>query len=181
MGPRAAGRQCERDSPRGNASEGTQSPAVSGARRGHLRAMFQVCIEARSLARARQSSPNLRDGTRWCYQLPADGRIFPTMKRRWKILAGVAGAIGLLLYCGVILPFWGMPFNGSRHGRVPLTPPWALECWLWEDDTNTAAAVNELLTGYAAHDIPVRTVMIDSPWSERYNDFKVDEIGRAHV
>ncbi len=97
------------------------------------------------------------------------------MKRRWRIIAGVAVVLALLLYCAVIFPFWGMPFNGSRHGRVPLTPPWALECWLWEDDTNTGAAVNELLTGYAAHDIPVRTVMIDSPWSERYNDFRFDE------
>ena len=71
--------------------------------------------------------------------------------------------------------FWGWPFNGSRHTRVPLTPAWALECWLWEDDRNTAAAVRELLDGYARHDIPVRTVLIDSPWSTRYNDFAVDE------
>jgi hypothetical protein len=35
-----------------------------------------------------------------------------------------------LIYFVYILPFWGIPFNQSRHGRVPLTPPWALECWL---------------------------------------------------
>jgi alpha-D-xyloside xylohydrolase len=58
---------------------------------------------------------------------------------------------------------------------VPLTPPWALECWLWEDDANNAAAVKKLLDGYAKHDLPVRTIMIDSPWSLRYNDFVVDE------
>jgi alpha-glucosidase (family GH31 glycosyl hydrolase) len=81
----------------------------------------------------------------------------------------------LLLYLTFILPFWGIPFNQSRHGRVPLTPPWALECWLWEDDVNTAARVNELLEGYAKYDLPVRTILIDSPWSYRYNDFKVDE------
>ncbi len=80
-----------------------------------------------------------------------------------------------LIYFVYILPFWGVPFNQSRHGRVPLTPPWALECWLWEDDHNNAAFVKELLEGYAKHDFPVRTIMIDSPWSWRYNDFKVDE------
>lgn len=74
-----------------------------------------------------------------------------------------------------IWPFWGFPFNASRHTRTPLTPPWALECWLWEDDSNTADAVRELLDGYARHDIPVRTVLLDSPWSQRYNDFAVDE------
>ena len=79
------------------------------------------------------------------------------------------------IYFVYVLPFWGIPFNQSRHGRVPLTPPWALECWLWEDDVNTAAYVKELLEGYAKHDFPVRTILIDSPWSWRYNDFKVDE------
>jgi alpha-glucosidase (family GH31 glycosyl hydrolase) len=82
---------------------------------------------------------------------------------------------GLLCYFVFILPFWGIPFNRSRHGHVPLTPPWALECWLWEDDINTAGRAKELLEGYAKHDVPVRTLLIDSPWSDRYNDFKVDE------
>lgn len=80
-----------------------------------------------------------------------------------------------LIYFVYLLPFWGVPFNKSRHGRVPLTPPWVLECWLWEDDVNNAAFVTELLDGYAKHDLPVRTIMIDSPWSWRYNDYKVDE------
>jgi len=52
-----------------------------------------------------------------------------------------------------------------------LTPAWALECWLWEDDQNTAGYVDTLLAGYQKHDIPVRTILIDSPWSLRYNDF----------
>ncbi len=73
------------------------------------------------------------------------------------------------------LPVWGASNNQSRNGPVPLSPPWALECWLWEDDVNTAAYVNELLEGYAKYDLPVRTILIDSPWSDRYNDFKVDE------
>ena len=85
-------------------------------------------------------------------------------------------AVALLaawLYC--FLPLCGMPFNAGRHGPPPVTPTWALECWLWEDDVNTADAVLELLAGYEQHDIPVRTILIDSPWSTRYNDFQVDE------
>jgi alpha-D-xyloside xylohydrolase len=79
------------------------------------------------------------------------------------------------MFCVFALCFWGSPFGQSRHSRVPLTPPWALECWLWEDDANNAASVKELLDGYARHDLPVRTILIDSPWSCRYNDFTVDE------
>src|ERR1044071_6661649 len=92
-----------------------------------------------------------------------------------KILLSVVVVIVLLVYFVFILPFWGIPFNGSRHGRVPITPPWALECWLWEDDVNTEAYVKELLEGYAEYDLPVRTILIDSPWSWQYNDFKLDD------
>src|SRR5436190_1311037 len=102
-------------------------------------------------------------------------------RRRWlrRSLWSLAIVLFLLIafvYFVFVLPFWGIPFNQSRHGRVPLTPPWALECWLWEDDINTEAYVKELLEGYARHDFPVRTVLIDSPWSRRYNDFEVDEV-----
>ena len=95
--------------------------------------------------------------------------------RLCRALLGLLLLLVVLLYFVYVLPFWGVPFNQSRHGRVPLTPPWALECWLWEDDVNTEAYVKELLDGYAKHDFPVRTILIDSPWSWRYNDFKVDE------
>src|SRR2546421_10589465 len=100
----------------------------------------------------------------------------PASKKR-SLLVRLLRAFLLLLFLLVtfvsfvyVLPFWGIPFNGSRHGRVPLTPPWALECWLWEDDVNTEAYVKELLEGYAKYDFPVRTILIDSPWSWRYND-----------
>ncbi len=90
------------------------------------------------------------------------------------MLAGFTLSVALI-YFVYVLPFWGVPFNQSRRGPVPLTPPWALECWLWEDDHNNGTFVKELLAGYAQHDLPVRTILIDSPWSWRYNDFKVDE------
>ncbi len=94
-------------------------------------------------------------------------------KTKW-LLAGLVvlalGAWGWVLY-----PFWGLPFNAERHGAPPITPAWALECWVWEDDANTAASTRELLEDYKKNDFPVRTVLIDSPWSTRYNDFEVDQ------
>lgn len=96
-------------------------------------------------------------------------------KKILKYTAIILGLSGLLAYLLFIFPFWGIPFNAQRHGPPPLTPAWALECWLWEDDVNAAAYVDELLAGYAQHDIPVRTILIDSPWSLRYNDYSVDE------
>ncbi len=93
------------------------------------------------------------------------------LKVTWIVLVLLAAGF----YAYIAYPLWGMPFNAQRHGNPPLTPAWALECWLWEDDENTAERVDELLEGYAAHDIPVRTIVIDSPWSLRYNDFKIDK------
>lgn len=94
---------------------------------------------------------------------------------KWlKILSVVFLSLMVMAYFYIIYPLWGMPFNDDRHGQLPLTPSWALECWLWEDDVNSADYVDELLAGYAKYDIPVRTIIIDSPWSLRYNDFEVD-------
>lgn len=94
-----------------------------------------------------------------------------------SFLAAALLLVVAVCYFGFALPFWGMPFSVIRQhkARPPITPPWALECWLWEDDHNTAAYTLELLDGYVAHDFPVRTILIDSPWSTRYNDFCVDE------
>ena len=95
-------------------------------------------------------------------------------KKLFKVLLISIIVLLIIAYFYLLLPFWGMPFNADRHGQLPLTPAWALECWLWEDDVNTADYVDELLDGYAEYDIPVRTIIIDSPWSMRYNDFVVD-------
>lgn len=96
------------------------------------------------------------------------------LKKLAKYLLISLVVLALVGYFYFVLPFWGMPFNAQRHGNPPLTPAWALECWLWEDDQNTAAYADSLLAGYAKHDIPVRTLLIDSPWSLRYNDFETD-------
>ena len=91
-----------------------------------------------------------------------------------KYILAIVAILSLIYYFGFAFPFRGVPFNAQRHGNPPLTPAWALECWLWEDDSNTAQRVDTLLEGYANYDIPVRTILLDSPWSLRYNDFEVD-------
>lgn len=93
-----------------------------------------------------------------------------------KYAAALLFILIVVFYFGIAYPLWGNFFNKQRHGNPPLTPAWALECWLWEDDFNTAERVDTLLEGYAKHDIPVRTILLDSPWSMRYNDFEVDTL-----
>lgn len=100
-----------------------------------------------------------------------------TKQSRWKkVLLLTAGILFVIYYFFFAYPFRGMFFNQQRHTNPPLTPPWALECWLWEDDSNTAGRVDTLLNGYAKYDIPVRTILIDSPWSLRYNDYEIDTL-----
>jgi len=88
----------------------------------------------------------------------------------------VLAILSAIVYFYVLLPVWGLPFSLLNRAAPPLTPAWALEPWLWEDDHHHAGTVDSLLAGYAAHDIPVRTVLLDSPWSTRYNDFIPDSL-----
>ena len=67
---------------------------------------------------------------------------------RWKRrIAFTILGLFLILLCGGwvywLLPVWGMPFNFTRNGPVPLTPAWALECWLWEDDVRVSKQMQE--------------------------------------
>jgi len=97
-------------------------------------------------------------------------------KKIFKVALWLIAVLFVGAYFYLFLPVWGIPFNAQRHGNPPLTPAWALECWLWEDDVNTSEYVDELLAGYKEHDIPVRTILLDSPWSLRYNDFEIDTL-----
>lgn len=58
--------------------------------------------------------------------------------------------------------------------RPPLTPLWAYEPWVWEDEENTAAAILTLVDEYRKRDIPVGAAIIDSPWQTNYNTFEFD-------
>lgn len=95
---------------------------------------------------------------------------------KWILRAVVAllTLIVVLFLVIIVHPIWGWPGNTASQGPVPITPAWAMEPWVWEDDHNTEAFVDELLAGYKEHDFPVQTILIDSPWSTRYNDFNID-------
>jgi alpha-glucosidase (family GH31 glycosyl hydrolase) len=56
----------------------------------------------------------------------------------------------------------------------PITPRWALEHIVWEDSANTQVASMQLVKGYLDHQMPVGAIIIDSPWSNAYNDFDWD-------
>ncbi|MBN2212432.1 MAG: hypothetical protein JW709_13625 [Sedimentisphaerales bacterium] len=60
-------------------------------------------------------------------------------------------------------------------GRPPVCPRWALEPWVWEDNGNTRQSTEGLVEGYLSRNIPVGTVIIDSPWATAYNTFIWDE------
>ena len=69
-------------------------------------------------------------------------------------------------------------FRAPERPRPPLTPRWAYQPWVWEDEENDADATIALVDGYRQRDIPVGVVIIDSPWQTNYNTFEMaDEFG----
>ncbi len=64
-----------------------------------------------------------------------------------------------------------LELSPKDDSKQAICPMWAFEMWMWEDDDNTAAAVWDYVNGCAQHDLPLRVVLIDSPWSTAYNDF----------
>lgn len=55
--------------------------------------------------------------------------------------------------------------------KPPITPYWALGHLVWEDSINTQEAALSLVESYIEHELPVGGIIIDSPWSQSYNDF----------
>lgn len=62
-----------------------------------------------------------------------------------------------------------------------LVPAWALGHIIWEDSINTEQGAWRLYSEYASHQIPVDGIIIDSPWSEAYNDFNWDRQRYPHA
>lgn len=56
----------------------------------------------------------------------------------------------------------------------PITPAWAFGHIAWEDSINTSYGAVSLVEGYLKRGVPVGGVIIDSPWSDGYNDFNWD-------
>ncbi|MGE3269261.1 MAG: TIM-barrel domain-containing protein [Chloroflexota bacterium] len=65
------------------------------------------------------------------------------------------------------------PLSTPEPPRPPLTPRWAYEPWVWEDEENDADATVALVDGYLQRDIPVGAVIVDSPWQTNYNTFEM--------
>lgn len=61
-------------------------------------------------------------------------------------------------------------------GNPPITPRWAYEPWVWEDETNTQASTTQLVADYQSRGIPVGVVIIDSPWTSHYMSFAFDNV-----
>ncbi len=74
----------------------------------------------------------------------------------------------------VTLLAWPMLAVCADASNPPVTPAWAFRHVVWEDSLNTSAGARRIVNGYLEHDIPVGTVIIDSPWSTSYNDFNWD-------
>jgi alpha-glucosidase (family GH31 glycosyl hydrolase) len=93
------------------------------------------------------------------------------VRRSAKPAAGALVALVAATY-GAERPTWEFPDNDTS--RQAICPPWAFEMWMWEDDINTSEAVWDMVDGCARHDLPLRAILIDSPWSTAYNDFVWD-------
>ncbi len=63
----------------------------------------------------------------------------------------------------------------SKKEKPPITPAWAFTPWVWEDSINTQDAALRLIQLYKKKKIPVGAIIIDSPWSTGYNNFKWDK------
>ncbi len=59
-----------------------------------------------------------------------------------------------------------------ENDNPQIIPYWALHPWVWEDSLNTQPVALNLVNEYIKRDIPVGTIMIDSPWSMSYNDYE---------
>ena len=66
-------------------------------------------------------------------------------------------------------------------GQNLLVPAWSLGHIIWEDSINTEQGAQRLYAEYAAHQIPVDGIIIDSPWTESYNDFNWDRQRYPHA
>lgn len=66
--------------------------------------------------------------------------------------------------------------NSQESDKPPIVPYSAFGHWIWEDHIRTTASVNYLVNGYLNRDIPVNTVIFDSPWSTAYNNFEWDSL-----
>lgn len=76
----------------------------------------------------------------------------------------------MLLFCACIFLVPSVAISQPKK-TPPITPRWMLEQVVWEDSSNTQGASLRLVDLYLKHQMPVGSIIIDSPWSMAYNDF----------
>lgn len=74
----------------------------------------------------------------------------------------------------LIVAFLALVSGYVSAQNPPITPAWAFEHIAWEDSINTSLGAVSLIEEYLKRDIPVGAIIIDSPWSDSYNDFNWD-------
>jgi alpha-glucosidase (family GH31 glycosyl hydrolase) len=84
-----------------------------------------------------------------------------------------------LLYTTLLIASFSLQIKAQDN--TPLVPAWALGHIIWEDSINTEQGAQRLQNEYASHGIPVDGIIIDSPWSESYNDFNWDRQRYPHA
>lgn len=83
-----------------------------------------------------------------------------------------------------LLTMFSMLFFGAMmfgQNFAPIAPYWSLGHIIWEDSINTEKGAQRLYNEYKNHQIPVDGIIIDSPWSESYNDFNWDRKRYPHA
>ena len=109
------------------------------------------------------------------------------MVNRWESMEprlGILGFAGVLVVTLALVA--GMGCDGGERSGPPqdwvvppaeLPPPpwpeWALEHWVWEDES-TQESARALVSGYLERGVPVGAIIIDSPWETGYNTFDFD-------
>jgi alpha-glucosidase (family GH31 glycosyl hydrolase) len=107
-------------------------------------------------------------------------RVTHRLARVAPVIVLTALALALVSPLGNIIP--SMALQAPERPRPPLTPRWAYEPWVWEDEEHTADATIALVDGYRQRDIPVGAVIVDSPWQTNYNTFEMaPEFGDPHL
>ncbi len=78
----------------------------------------------------------------------------------------------LKMFVAIFIILLGGSLFAIDNDNPQVIPYWALHPWVWEDSLNTQPVALNLVNSYIERDIPVGTIMIDSPWSNSYNDYE---------
>lgn len=98
--------------------------------------------------------------------------------RKFFLIAASAALVSLLGASMILSLFLltdiAEPQYQPTAGNPPITPAWAFEHWVWEDNINTQESTEALVEGYRSRGIPVGAVIVDSPWETAYNTLQWD-------